>query len=181
MNRNSKRLAETLVGLKEINLPSIIYSFLIKFNPNNPKLCEMLVTNALALAKRLKDPVHIAARANDLKDLSKNNPEKYLKFLYETKRALASVVCNYENAKQKYRTVSRKIKPQDAYQEALCRIKLLIAQCIWKNQPQTALEELKTASALIPNEHCLQAKIRKLICTLESKLLENNGGKNSRC
>ena len=40
---------------------------MIRLNPKHTTVVEQVATNALAIAKRLNDPVHIMARANDLK------------------------------------------------------------------------------------------------------------------
>ena len=67
MNKGAKRLAETLAGLKNDRLAGMVYSFLIKFNAGNEAAIEEFATNGLKIAKRLHDPIHIMARANDLK------------------------------------------------------------------------------------------------------------------
>lgn len=69
LNKHGKRLAETLVKLGDNNLAGIIYSLMIRLNPKHTTVVEQVATNALAIAKRLNDPVHIMARANDLKEI----------------------------------------------------------------------------------------------------------------
>ena len=71
MNKKSKWFAETLVALKSNDLAGIIYSYLVKLNYSNVKIREDFATRALAIAKRTNDPVHIMARANDLKEVYK--------------------------------------------------------------------------------------------------------------
>ena len=105
MNKKSKWLAETLVSLKQENLAGMIYSFIVKWNYDNPNLRELFATNALAIATRLKDCIHIMARANDLKEIYKltaRGSDKHIKVLYQEKRALSDIINNYENLKAKH-------------------------------------------------------------------------------
>ena len=86
MNSLTKKLAETLVSLKNHQLAGRVYSYLIKFNKGNRELVEEYATNALIIAKRLHDPVHTMARANDLKEIYKYtqpNSDKHLSVLYD--------------------------------------------------------------------------------------------------
>ena len=69
MNKMAQRLAETLVNIGDSNLSGIIYSFLIKFNKDNAKIAEQIALNALAIANRQKDSIHIMARSYDLKEM----------------------------------------------------------------------------------------------------------------
>lgn len=71
LNRLSSRFAEFLVSVGEQSLAGITYSFLIKLNKGNIKFVEEIAIKALAIAKRQHDPVHIMARANDLKKYTK--------------------------------------------------------------------------------------------------------------
>lgn len=146
MNNDAKRLAETLVSLNENNLSGIVYSFLIKFNQDNSKLIEQLAVKALAIAKRLKDPVHIVARILDIiKSCDRTQPQSFLKLLYEEKRALASIIKNYDNASKKYNSVSRQIKPKENYESMLVNVKIRIARTLKDKEPKIALIELKEA------------------------------------
>ena len=115
MNKMAQRLAETLVNMGDSNLSGIIYSFLIKFNKDNAKIAEQIALNALAIANRQKDSIHIMARSYDLKEIYKQTEygsEKHLKALYGEKRALKDIVTNYDNVIKKYRTVTREAKPK---------------------------------------------------------------------
>ena len=59
-----------------------MYSLLLRINPKNSPIIEQIARNALLIAKRLHDPVHIMARANDLKEIYKiteNGSKKHLK------------------------------------------------------------------------------------------------------
>lgn len=148
MNNISKNFAQQLVGMKENNLAGIIYSFLIKFNLENNNLVKELATNALAIAKRFHDPVHIMARTRNLADIyHKTEPgsPQHLKILYEEKRAIRDVIKNYDNLGSRYKTVKTELKPIENYEQMLCMVLVSIAKIVKKTNPKQAIEELTLA------------------------------------
>ena len=152
MNRKSKWLAETLVGLKNLNLAGRVYSYLIKFNKGNNKMIEEFAQNGLIIAKRLSDPLHIMARANDLKEIykyTKPASDKHLRVLYDEKRALSDIVKDYEGARKRNVATTRDLRPVDSYEEKLAAIKVEIAEVLIKREDFTnAKIELKEALAM---------------------------------
>lgn len=148
LNRVSSRFAESLVNLGQPSLAGIVYSTLIKLNEGNIKLIEELATKALAIAKRQHDPIHIMARANDLKRVYKiiaPGSEQHLKALYTTKRALVDICINYKETKRKYKSVTAKMKPLEQYEIMLASIRTEIAKVIKTKEPKTAKLELLSA------------------------------------
>ena len=104
---------------------------MIRLNPKHTTVVEQVATNALAIAKRLNDPVHIMARANDLKEIyriSQPGSAKHLKSLQTEKRALNDICNNYQNVQKRYRTLSRKMRPVEAYELKLAAIRYEIAK-----------------------------------------------------
>lgn len=172
INRPAKKLAETLVALGNNNLAGIIYSFLIKCNQNDTKFVEEIATNALAIAKRLKDPVHIMARSHDLKEIYRitdYGSPKHLKILYDERRALNEICTNYKNTKQQYNTLSRGMKPIETYQTMLAIVRVEIAEIIKTKEPKSAIQELKAAREVLlksRNEKYLK-KIERYLSELE--------------
>ena len=151
MNKNSKRFAETLVSLGNGNLAGVIYSFLIKLNHNKPAIIEQLAYNGLAVAKRFNDPIHIMARCEDLNRIySITDPKstKRLRLLYEEKRALNKICKDYDSAQGRFMTISKEMKPLDAYQRMLCHVKIRIARAEKKNNPNQAIYELESAKEI---------------------------------
>jgi len=151
MNKASKKLAETLVASKNSDLAGVIYSFLVKFNEDNPKVAEEFAINGLAVAKRLKDDVHIVARCHDLRDIYKaSDPksDKLLKTMYEEKRALSNIVNDYSAAEKRYNTISRKMAPKSKYEFLLGSVKLEIGKFLLEKEPKTAMIELKEARVI---------------------------------
>ena len=150
--KTTKRLAEKLVSTKKENLAGIIYSYLIKINKNNEKILEELATNALIIAKRQHDPLHIMARTNDLKIIYQhkpNNSTKLLKILYEEKRALTEIVKKYESLSQSHISISRELKPCEKYEEKLAAIKMEIGELLIKqNEKSSAVTELEQALSI---------------------------------
>lgn len=146
MNKKSKWFAETLVALKSNDLAGIVYSYLVKLNYGSPKLREEFATRALAIAKRTNDPIHIMARANDLKEVYKitaHGTEKHLRVLYQEKRALNDIISNYDIYKSnKSRSISREMRPIDGYLQKLADIKIEIAEMLLKKNPELAQKEL---------------------------------------
>lgn len=149
LNRYSKRFAETLVSEKCLELAGRVYSFLIKFNKGNKKYVEEFATNALIIAKRLHDPVHIMARANDLKEIYKYTQpfgDKHMKALFDEKRALNTIIKDYEGAKKRYVSLHTEMKPVERYEEKLAAIKVEIAEALIKREDTGAAKiELKEA------------------------------------
>lgn len=149
MNKLTKKLAESLVSLQNHQLAGRAYSYLIKFNKDNRGFVEECATNALIIAKRLHDPVHTMARANDLKEIYKftqPNSNKHLSILYDEKRALNEIVKNYEGAKKRYVSTHTEMKPVERYEEKLAAIKIEIAELLIKRgEKNTAKTELQEA------------------------------------
>lgn len=168
MNRASKKLAETLVSAKNGDLAGVIYSFLVKFNEDNPKAAEEFATNGLAVAKRLKDDVHIVARCHDLRDVYKTidpKSDKLLKTMYEEKRALSNIVNDYSTAEKRYNTISRKMAPKSKYEFMLGSVKIKIAEFLLEKEPKIAKIELSEARMIFEklNEKQAIAKIDQLL------------------
>lgn len=151
MNKNSKRLAETLVSLGNGKLAGVIYSFLIKLNHNKPSQVEQLAYNGLAIAKRFNDPVHIMARCEDLNkiySIIEPQGQKRLRLLYDEKRALSTICKNYDKAQERFMSITRKMKPLDTYQRLLCHVKIRIARAEKRTNPNQAIYELETAKEI---------------------------------
>ena len=168
MNKMAQRLAETLVNIGDSNLSGIIYSFLINFNKDNAKIAEQIALNALAIANRQKDSIHIMARSYDLKEIYKQTEygsEKHLKALYGEKRALKDIVTNYDNVIKKYRTVTREAKPKETYELMLCENIFEIIEILKKKEPKRALEELnqlKEAVSRIKQQGTKEKNLRRI-------------------
>lgn len=149
LNRYSKNLAETLVSQKSLELAGRVYSFLIKFNKGNKKYIEEFATNALIIAKRLHDPVHIMARANDLKEIYKYTQlgsDKHMRVLFDEKKALNTIIKDYEGAKKRYVSLYTEMKPVERYEEKLAAVKIEIAEALIKrNEIGAAKIELREA------------------------------------
>ena len=153
INRISRSLIEFLVNQKQGELASIAYSVLIKLNKNNPKVLETLATNALAIAKRSHDPVHIAARAFNLSKLyekTERGSEKHVKYLRIANSALKDICKNYSKSMDtRYHKVSRGLKPVENYEIKLCETKIWLAQYTRFNEPDNARYELGQAKLLL--------------------------------
>ena len=151
MNKRSKQLAENLVRQNLDSMAGAIYSFLIKFNKGNFSLVEEFATSALAIAKRLNDPMHVMARCNDLREIYKILPpkdDKFMKVLYEEKRALGKIVNDYDGVKKRYNTVNREMKPRDNYRILLADVKFEIGKRQIGKDDKLALQELSEAKAM---------------------------------
>ena len=167
LTKGAKRLAEGLVDTKNGNLAGIVYSFLIKVNKGNNKVVEELATNALAIAKRVDDPIHVMARANDLKEVYKytepRSPRR-IKIMYEEKRALVRIVNDYDRLSQRTST-RRGLKPKEGYAEKLAAVKMEIGQALFEKDNQLARKELQEALDMykILGEGKNSEKIQKLL------------------
>ncbi len=167
LTKGAKKLAEGLVGAKNGNLAGIVYSFLIKVNKGNNKVVEELATNALAIAKRVDDPIHVMARANDLKEVYKytepRSPRR-IKIMYEEKRALVRIVNDYDKLLQ--RSSSRRgMKPKEGYMQKLAAVKMEIGQALFEKDNKLARQELQEAFDMykILGEGKNSEKIQKLL------------------
>ena len=147
MNKGSRALAERLVSMNNLPFAGRVYSFLIKLNKGNDKAVEEFATNALAIAKRLHDPIHIMARTNDLKEIYKKSPnDKYLSLLFDEKRALNMIIKDYNRVKQQFETARTKMKPIENYEAKLAAIKLEIGEIsLAKGDKSVAKTELTEA------------------------------------
>ena len=173
LNRYSKNLAETLVSQKSLELAGRVYSFLIKFNKGNKKYIEEFATNALIIAKRLHDPVHIMARANDLKEIYKYTQlgsDKHMRVLFDEKKALNTIIKDYEGAKKRYVSLYTEMKPVERYEEKLAAVKIEIAEALIKrNEIGAAKIELREALQMYekigegPNSEKAENILKKLL------------------
>lgn len=167
-NRISSRLAENLVSIGEGSLAGAVYSLLIKLNQKNTEAIEKFATNALAIAKRFHDPVHIMARANDLKEIYKvtqPNSDKHLKTLQTEKRALKEICEKYTKVQGRFHTIKRAMKPVEGYELKLAAIRYEIAQILKDSNKQLAMEELEKADAIMQkhDKGGLYKKIQRLL------------------
>ena len=145
MNKKTKKFAETLVSLNNDSLASVVYSFLIKLNHGNLAVVEEFATNALKIAKRLKDPVHVMARANDLREVYKIVPpkgDKFINVLYDEKQALKDIIKNYDSIQAK----SKKLKPKENYKTLLAEVQFDIG--LRHKDKNVAQKELLEAKGL---------------------------------
>lgn len=141
-------LAEKMRSAKQDNIAAIIYSFLIKFNADNPKLLKEFASKALDIAKEQKDSVHVAARAGEICQVYKTydiHGASYLSCLHLRKKALNDVYTNYDTAGARYRTISRQINEKDIYLELLIKTKYDIANELIVTNKQEAKNELLSA------------------------------------
>lgn len=175
INKSSVKLAEKLVGLGDGRLAAIIYSLLIKANSNNVQLVEHFATSALAIAKRINDPVHIMARCEDLRKIYSTNcppSEKLLRILYEEKRALNFITKNYEGAQNRFQTISKQMKPIENYKIMQAGIQIEIAKILKNTNKTDAIIELESAYSLLSNIG--QGKYTKEIKKLLREIKHNN-------
>lgn len=175
-NKTAQRFAENLVNLNNDKLAGIVYSTLIKLNRGkDAEFVEKIATKALAIAKRKNDSVHIAARANDLKEIykiSEYGSDRHLKILQEEKRALKNICNNYEGAKTRFETITRQMRSVDKYEEMLAAIRIEVAEVLIKkgSELQLAKSELLQAKEFydkFPEGHNtkkITAILKKLEC-----------------
>lgn len=166
------QLAQTLVSLGDNNLAGTIYSFLIKTNGGNAKLAEQIATNALAIAKRQHDPIHIMARANDLNNIFKvtaPQSKRRLTILYDEKRALNDICTNYEKVSKRYKTLTRRMKPVEVYEIMLASIKIQIAEFVASTDKYLAKEEALGAKKILDKygKGKLTQQVNRLLTNLE--------------
>ena len=91
------------------------------------------------------------ARAHNLKELYKiiaPQSEKFLKVLYQEKRALNNIVNNYDKVKNGQRTILREMKPLENYQHTLAAVKIEIAELLMNKDKNLARKELLEALEL---------------------------------
>lgn len=172
LNKHGRRFAETLVSLGDCNLAGIVYSLIIRLNPKHTTVVEQVATNALAIAKRFNDPVHIMARANDLKEIykiSQHGSKKHLQILQTEKRALTDICTNYEGVQKRYRSLKREMRPVESYELKLAAIKFEIAEILQKTNKNAAIEELNSAAQILENHGNgnLTNKITNLLAELK--------------
>lgn len=168
LNKHAKRFAQRLVNLGDNNLAAIIYSLLIKLNAGNSEIIEQVATAALAIAKRFHDPVHIMARANDLKEIykiTKPASREHLNALLTERRALTQICTDYDKVKKRFMTLTRKMKPIRGYELKLAAVRYEIAEIMYKYDRNAAKDNLfKAREIMLKYEQGnLFRKIEKLL------------------
>ncbi len=172
LNKHGKRFAEMLVALGDSNLAGIVYSLIIRLNPKQVTIVDQVATKALAIAKRFHDPVHIMARANDLKEIykiSKPGGEDHLRRLQTEKRALNDICTNYEGVKKRYKSLRHEMKPVGSYELKLAAIRFEIAEILKNTNKNEAIKELLEAQKLLEKhgKGRLSTEIEKLLAELK--------------
>lgn len=142
-------LAEKMMNLKQDNLAGVVYSFLIKFNKDNPIQLKQILPKALECAEKHNDSVHVAARCDDINKIYQYyeiHGQNYLDCLNLRKQSLEKICSDYDSVKNKYRTISRKLNSRDKYVDLLIRTKVDIANELGLlNQKSDARKELLSA------------------------------------
>ncbi len=153
LNNRYSEFAENLVSRGFNSLAGIIYSFLIKINKgNNTELIESFCIKALAIAKRLHDPVHIMARAKNLKDIykvSEYGSERHISMLRLMKKALNAICKDYDKVQLRFCTVKKEMKPVEHYKVLLAETKFEIAELLKKQNPTEAAKEVSEANKIL--------------------------------
>jgi len=153
LNNRYSEFAEFLVSKGLNSLAGIIYSFLIKINKgNNPELVESFCIKALAIAKRLHDPVHVMARAKDLKDIykaSEYGSERHFSMLKLMKKSLNAICKDYDKVQLRFCTIKKEMKPVEHYKLLLAETKFEIAELLKTKNPTEAAKEIKEANEII--------------------------------
>lgn len=184
MNNISKRFAETLVSGKHIDLASIVYSFLIKMNPGNVSLIEQAAVNALKNAERLKDPVHIMARAYDLKHVYRETSASkttYMKILNTLHRELTKITKDYDKVQTQHVTISTGLQPVQFYELKLAEIKFELALNLKDSEPRQAVKYLNESIGLFDDNNLEKGKCynsaKALLFKIQRGLKHPNKGK----
>lgn len=151
LNSKFAGFAEMLVGAGKENLAGIVYSFLIKVNQGKSDMIEHLATKALKIAKRQHDPVHIMARADDLRRVldPQKDKERVIRVLFDEKRALGDICSKYESVKKRYNSIAREMKPVEQYKLKLAAIKAEIAELLIHENPNQAVVEIAEAKEIM--------------------------------
>lgn len=168
LNNRYSEFAENLVSRGFNSLAGIIYSFLIKINRgNNTELVESFCIKALAIAKRLHDPVHIMARAKDLKEIykvSEYGSERHSSMLRLMIKSLNTICNDYEKVQLRFCTVKKEMKPVEHYKVLLAETKLEIAEILKTKSPKEAAREIAEANKILEElKTCNQPVILRAI------------------
>ena len=148
MNTTLINIAKQMQSFEQNNFAGIIYSFLIKANQDNTSLLKTLELNALDVAIKQSDSVHIAARAGELANTFKNEDnEKHLKYLNINKDALKDICENYNEMDKRYKTISRPLKPIETYVLTLIKNEIAIAE----SDPKECNKKLLAIYKMISN------------------------------
>ena len=111
------------------------------------------------------------ARCNNLKEfykITQPGSKKHLKILQEEKRALNEICKNYEKVQKRYCTLTREMKPVEAYERQLAAIKFEIAEMIQQSNKNEAINELNSALQILEKHNIgsLTQKINALLSKL---------------
>ena len=173
------QLAQKMTSSKQDSFAGIIYNFIIKTNKDNPSLLKTVEPKALDIALKQHDSVHVASRAGELATLYKdNNGEMYLKYLNLKEEALKDVCKNYEQLKDRYKTISRPLNTKTSYVLTLIRTELNIALYKEKTNPKEARKELVSILNKINNpqgDYFVEdiAELNKIKIFLKTKLTKD--------
>lgn len=152
LNHTFVQLAEKMEEAKQDSIAGIIYSFLIKTNADNTTFLKFIGPKAIEIAKKQKDSVHIASRADDLANVYKGKDENlYLQYLNIKKDALTEVCTNYEQLGKGFKTISRPLNTKTAYVLTLIKTEIDIAMQKENSAPNETRKELVSIYKKINN------------------------------
>ncbi len=154
--KNAGQLAEELVHRNNNDFASIIYSTLAKVTGRFPIELERYAIKGVDVARRNGDYIHEMARLNDLRKIYYRRQDRfqnYLDVLYSQERCLKKITSNYDEAIQRYKTLSRKPASRDSYLTMLAYIQTELSKLIWQKHPKNALSKLQCAQDIYRKNH----------------------------
>lgn len=160
------------LGINEF--PGMIFSHLSKMPFLKPHVKEYYARTALEFAREQGDSIHILARLVDLEKIYIQSGDKYKRtgILFAEEKVLIDICTDYKNAKNKYKTHSRRISPLNKYEMELAKTRVDIAKVVMKNNPKQAKILLDKALTIFQREN--RTKEVDFVNLMLSELQENS-------
>ena len=124
----------------------MIYSSLIKNKAIPDNIREVIINQAIDVAKAQKDPIHELARVVDLKHLYLRNldttPKKKLKNNIAEETLLKKIINNFDDCTDNFKSVKKNSSQLDLYRFRLALVEVDIAKATIRTEKKTALKKL---------------------------------------
>ncbi len=143
-------LAKKFLDMGKLDFAGIICSMISKFRQLPFEIREKYVLQAIDVAERQDDKIHVVARLEDLhrEYAERDDVSKLLKILTKEENALKDIIEDFDGARKKFRTLIYQNDNVENYEDLLATIQVDIAKIVMRRKPKKASQKLNSAKEI---------------------------------
>lgn len=140
-------IANMFIQCGNADFAGIICSMLVKLEQLPFEMREKYILQAIDVAKRQNDTIHLVSRLEDLhrEYVNIGDKNKTLKILIKEENTLKEIVGDFETAQKNFKTLFYKNENVENFENLLATIQVDIAKIIISKKPKKAIQKLKSA------------------------------------